>query len=119
MTAVVPVTEHVENRYGTLHGGCIATLVDVVSTAALITTSDSSGVTLDLNVTYMTAARHGDRVIVDARVLKTGKSTAALEVELRSASTGALVAKGRHTKFLLGMGGASVTAYLGKVRAKL
>ena len=119
VTCVVPVTEKLENRYGTLHGGCIATLVDVVSTAALITLSDSSGVTLDLNVSYMTAAKHGDSVVVDAKVLKTGKSTAALEVELRSVATGSLVAKGRHNKFLLGMGGGSVTAFLDKQRAKL
>ena len=116
---MLPVTPHVENRYSTLHGGCIATLVDVLSTAALVTVSDSSGVTLDLNVSYMTAAKDGDSVLVDARVLKVGKSTAALEVELRIVKTRELVAKGRHTKFLLGLGGTSVSAFLDSQRAKL
>ena len=99
-----------------MHGGCIATLVDVLSTAALVSVSDSSGVTLDLNVSYMTAAKDGDSVVIDARVLKVGKSTAALEVELRSVQTGSLVAKGRHTKFLLGLGGTSVSAFLDSQR---
>ena len=116
ITCVLPVTPQVENRYSTLHGGCIATLVDVLSTAALVSVSDSSGVTLDLNVSYMTAAKDGDSVVIDARVLKVGKSTAALEVELRSVQTGSLVAKGRHTKFLLGLGGTSVSAFLDSQR---
>jgi acyl-coenzyme A thioesterase 13 len=34
----------VQNRYGTLHGGCVATLVDVVSTVALLTVSKDPGV---------------------------------------------------------------------------
>ena len=47
-----------------------ATLVDVVSTAALLTVSKASGVSQDLNVTYLSAAKHGEDVIVDAAVLK-------------------------------------------------
>jgi acyl-coenzyme A thioesterase 13 len=116
ITCVLPVTPSVENRYSTLHGGCIATLVDVLSTAALVTVSDSSGISLDLNVSYMTAAKDGDSVAIDARVLKVGKSTALLEAELRSVQTGALVAKGRHTKFLLGLGGTSASAFLDSQR---
>ena len=32
-----------KHRYGTLHGGCIATLVDTVGSAALVTMSLKSG----------------------------------------------------------------------------
>ena len=41
---VFPVRPRVQNRYGTLHGGCVATLVDVVSTVALLTVSKDPGV---------------------------------------------------------------------------
>ena len=41
---VFPVRSRVQNRYGTLHGGCVAPLVDVVSTVALLTVSKDPGV---------------------------------------------------------------------------
>ena len=41
---VFTVRPRVQNRYGTLHGGCVATLVDVVSTVALLTVSKDPGV---------------------------------------------------------------------------
>lgn len=85
-----------------------ATLVDVVSTAALLTVCDNSGVSLDLNCTYLSSARAGERVRVTARVLKAGRSTAVLSVELQTVGDGVLVAQGRHTKFLLGLGGLDV-----------
>jgi acyl-coenzyme A thioesterase 13 len=106
----VPVTKQRCNRYGTLHGGCIAALVDIVSTAALLAGSKSkaSGVTLDLNVSYATAAKLHSVVLVEAETLKVGRSTALLSVTLRDEKTGALVATGRHTKFLLGLGSTEV-----------
>ena len=92
------MVEGIENRYGTLHGGCIATIVDVVSTAALLTLSSESGVSQDLNVTYLNSCKHNEEVLVDARALKVGKTTAVLSVDIRSATTGRLLAQGRHTK---------------------
>ena len=45
------VTEDHLNRGGTLHGGMSATLVDVVSTMALMTTGEGNpGVSVDLSV---------------------------------------------------------------------
>ncbi|GLC50518.1 hypothetical protein PLESTB_000388500 [Pleodorina starrii] len=49
----MPVSERVQNRYGTLHGGATATLVDTISTAALLTTCPHSGVSVHLAVTYL------------------------------------------------------------------
>lgn len=47
-----------QNRYGTLHGGCIATMVDVFTTAALWTVGGPpGGVSVDLSIAYMAAAR--------------------------------------------------------------
>ncbi|XP_051668805.1 acyl-coenzyme A thioesterase 13 [Manacus candei] len=45
------VEEEHTNRYGTLHGGLTATLVDVVSTAALLYTERAApGVSVDMNI---------------------------------------------------------------------
>lgn len=44
--------EHI-NKLGTLHGGLIATLVDVISSMALINTGGAPGVSVDMNITYV------------------------------------------------------------------
>lgn len=42
------------NKYGTLHGGLTATLVDNVSTMALLCTERGApGVSVDMNITYV------------------------------------------------------------------
>ena len=79
-----PVGVEKTNRYGTLHGGCIATLVDVVSTAALVTQSDHPGVSVNIDVAYMSPGPAGDEVQVDARVTKVGVNLAFMEVLITS-----------------------------------
>ncbi|GCB82953.1 acyl-coenzyme A thioesterase 13 isoform X3 [Scyliorhinus torazame] len=92
--------EHV-NRGGTLHGGLTATLVDVVSTTALLNTERAlPGVSVDMNITYMNAAKLGEDITITAQVLKEGKSLAFTTVDLTSKVTGKLLAQGRHTKHL-------------------
>ncbi|KAG2493276.1 hypothetical protein HYH03_008413 [Edaphochlamys debaryana] len=98
----MPVGEAVQNRYGTLHGGCTATLVDTVSTAALLTASPHSGVSVGLSVNYLAPMPGGpnEAVLIDAKVVKVGRQLATLAVELRRKATGQVVATGSHTKFL-------------------
>ena len=94
-----PVGVEKTNRYGTLHGGCIATLVDVVSTAALVTQSDHPGVSVNIDVAYMSPGPAGEEVQVDATVVKVGANLAFMEVLITSAD-GKVVARGSHTKYL-------------------
>ncbi|PNH09078.1 Acyl-coenzyme A thioesterase 13 [Tetrabaena socialis] len=113
----LPVTARVQNRYGTLHGGCTATLVDTVSTAALLTASPHTGVSVNLAINYVApmpgsgpeegqgpgseaGTEAGEVVVVDARVTRVGRQLATLAVELRRKATGQVVATGTHTKFL-------------------
>lgn len=92
------------NNYGTLHGGCTATLVDVVSTFALVGETEESlrhlGVSVNMNIDYMKAGRLGSEIIVDAQVKKRGKKLAFLDVEIRDKENNDLLAKGSHTKFI-------------------
>lgn len=93
------VEEKSANGYGTLHGGFIATIVDVVGTLALLTKDHNKpGVSLDLNVTYIQAAQIGDKITCKGKVLKLGNSFGFTEVELFRESDGKLIATGRHTK---------------------
>jgi len=85
---------------GVIHGGVIASLIDMASANAvnsLRTAADTdwAGIaTTDLNVTYLAAARSD--LEAEARVLRASRRLAFLQVEVRNAE-GALVAVGRTT----------------------
>ncbi|XP_048850476.1 acyl-coenzyme A thioesterase 13 [Brienomyrus brachyistius] len=97
------VEEEHANRLGTLHGGLTATLVDVISTTAFMYTERGlPGVSVDMNITYMNAAKVGDDVFITAQILKQGRTLGFATVDLTSKATGKLIAQGRHTKYLGG-----------------
>lgn len=97
----LPVGDGVQNIVGTLHGGAIATLVDVAGTIAIMTVDAERrpGVTTDLNTSYFAAAPAGDVVTAEARVLKAGRTLAFVEVDLVN-QDGKRLAQGRMTKFM-------------------
>ena len=91
------------NEGGTLHGGLSATLVDTISTLALTLPDGqnfSYGVSVNMDLSYMKAAKLGEEVLIEAKVLKRGRTLAFLEVELRNKATNELLVKGSHTKFI-------------------
>ncbi|XP_063155056.1 acyl-coenzyme A thioesterase 13 isoform X1 [Candoia aspera] len=95
------VEEQHTNRGGTLHGGLTATLVDIVSTAALLHTERGApGVSVDMNISYMSSAKIGEEILITAEVLKQGKTLGFANVNLTNKATGRLIAQGRHTKYL-------------------
>ncbi|XP_012596807.1 acyl-coenzyme A thioesterase 13 isoform X2 [Microcebus murinus] len=95
------VEEEHTNRMGTLHGGLTATLVDDISTVALLCTERGlPGVSVDMNITYMSPAKIGEDVVITAHILKQGRTLAFASVDLTNKATGKLVAQGRHTKHL-------------------
>ena len=100
--ATLPVTESLGNSYGTLHGGATATLIDIVGTLACLSVDPTRpGVSVNMTQAYMRAARIGETLFVTGRCLKSGKTLAFTEIEVRSTShTGPLVATGTHTKAL-------------------
>jgi uncharacterized protein (TIGR00369 family) len=60
----LPVGEEHVNEGRLLHGGMTATMVDTVSTLAIMTMGDGHpGVSLDLNVTYVIARASGNRKV--------------------------------------------------------
>lgn len=100
VTCKLKVSRRVQNRNGNLHGGATATLVDVVGTAALLTVSPRPGVSLAINTNYLEAMPGDGVVLLDAKVLRVGRSVAAITVDLRDEASGRLVAQGTHVKFI-------------------
>ncbi|KAK5579013.1 hypothetical protein RB653_008690 [Dictyostelium firmibasis] len=93
------------NGLGTLHGGSIATLIDVISTFAIISTNlddINPGVSIELSTKYSTAAPQDRKIYIVSSMYKQGRNLAFTEttIYLDSEDSGIVVAKGSHTKFL-------------------
>eukprot|EP00939_MAST-03C_sp_MAST-3C-sp1_P000658 g658.t1 len=99
VTCSLEVEKHLENAFGTLHGGAISTIVDVVGTLALLSVDPTKpGVSVDLNVSFVSAAKAGERVSIEGVCLKVGRKLGFSEVTVVSETDGRTIAKGRHTK---------------------
>ncbi|KAM6479071.1 HotDog domain-containing protein [Trichoderma sp. SZMC 28011] len=92
-----------ENRLQTIHGGTIASLVDLGGSLAVASTGRfATGVSTDLNVTYLSpGGRPGDILKGTAICEKIGKTLAYTTVRFYN-SKGQLAARGSHTKFVSG-----------------
>lgn len=49
---------------------------------------------------YLRGAKEGDEIVIDARTVKTGKTLAFLDVELKKKDTNDVIARGSHTKYI-------------------
>ncbi|EMS53374.1 hypothetical protein TRIUR3_27835 [Triticum urartu] len=82
-------------------GGAVASLVDLVGSAVIFAGgSPVTGVSLDITVSYLGAARANEEIEIDARVLDIGDKTGCVTVEVRRKDNGQVLAHGRHTKYL-------------------
>ncbi len=101
----VPVKDGLRNAAGApVHGGVLSALVDMAIGGALGTTHDNAGggvgqTTLDMNVSFLSAAGEGD-LVAEGRLLRRGRTIAFGEARI-SDGAGRLVAVGRATYMLL------------------
>jgi acyl-CoA thioesterase len=101
----IRIRDELRNAPGApVHGGVYAALVDAAVGCALSTVNETSGggvgqTTLDLNVTYLAAAR-GAEIYAEGALLKRGRSIAFGDVRVTDAE-GTVVAVGRATYMIL------------------
>ncbi|KAI1432541.1 Thioesterase/thiol ester dehydrase-isomerase [Xylaria sp. CBS 124048] len=90
------------NRLQILHGGTIASMVDLGGSLAVASTGlYATGVSTDLNVTYLSSGgKVGDKITATATCDKIGQSLAYTSVTFRN-SKGELAARGSHTKYVI------------------
>ncbi|KAI9366191.1 putative PaaI_thioesterase family protein [Pilaira anomala] len=87
------------NRLESVHGGLLATVVDIGGSLAIASKGlFATGVSTDINISYISGVKQGEMIQVEARVDRLGKTLAFTTVEL--SSNGRLVALGRHNKFV-------------------
>ncbi|PKY27130.1 Thioesterase/thiol ester dehydrase-isomerase [Rhizophagus irregularis] len=101
ITCELPVEKIHLNRLGIVHGGFLSTLVDIGGSLALSTKGMyTTGVSTDLNITFLNSAKEGDIIIMDSECVKLGKTLAYTTVDLKNKIDGKIIAMGRHTKFI-------------------
>ncbi len=69
------------NPHGTVHGGVLATMIDVAMGHAVAAGTDGAPVTVSLTVTYLEPGRPG-RLEATAQVRKRGKRLTVVEAEV-------------------------------------
>eukprot|EP00890_Picochlorum_soloecismus_P006634 jgi/Picsp_1/796/NSC_04285-R1_thioesterase superfamily member 2 len=94
------VKKDIQNRNGHLHGGCTATIVDIVGTAALLTRSRRAGVSLAINTNYLRPVPGNTVAEIRARVQRLGKTIGVVVVDICDAESGQVCASGTHIKFI-------------------
>ncbi|KAG0540431.1 hypothetical protein BDA96_03G408400 [Sorghum bicolor] len=84
-----------------MHGGALASLVDLVGSAVFYAGgSPTTGVSLEITISYINAARANEEIEIEGTALGIGEKTGCVVVEVRKKSTGEVIAHGRHTKYL-------------------
>ncbi|KAI8324427.1 Thioesterase/thiol ester dehydrase-isomerase [Martensiomyces pterosporus] len=95
----IPVSKESTNAMGGTHGGWLSTIVDVGGSLAVATHGfTTTGVSTDLSVSFLSASGPGHRLLVDAQVLKMGRTLAYTRVDIFSNEK--MIATGNHTKFV-------------------
>jgi uncharacterized protein (TIGR00369 family) len=90
------------NPNGVVHGGVLCTLMDEACGMAVVTVRGMDAMmaaphaTIDMNVSFLSGARPGDKLTVEAKSLRVGRSVCFAEAEVRR-NEDTLMAKGRFT----------------------
>ncbi|EKV19098.1 Thioesterase family protein, putative [Penicillium digitatum PHI26] len=100
---LLTITPALSNYLGNLHGGCAATLIDVLSTTILLGVSEPGkfsvgGVSRNLKVTYLRPVPTGTEVRLICEVIHVGKRLALLRAEIQRAESGDICVIGEHEK---------------------
>ena len=86
------------NMFSTMHGGCHATLIDVVSTAALVTLTGRPGVSVTLSINYLRPGVANSELEVRSRVVKYGKKLGTIVTDIIDIVSGETCVTGTHVK---------------------
>ncbi|KAI9858250.1 MAG: hypothetical protein M1824_004420 [Vezdaea acicularis] len=92
------------NSKGILHGAVSAAIVDWAGSMAISSHGlEKNGLSTDIHVTYITAARLGEWIEVEGKANRVGGTfgfTTVTIAKVEDGKAGAIVATGSHTKFI-------------------
>ncbi|KAF2724491.1 putative PaaI_thioesterase family protein [Polychaeton citri CBS 116435] len=95
------IEKHHTNRLNILHGGTIASMVDLGGSLAVASRGlFATGVSTDLNVTFLSSGgKVGDTIRAEVKCDKFGKTLAYTSIQFHNEKD-ELVARGSHTKYV-------------------
>ncbi|KAL9106510.1 MAG: hypothetical protein Q9227_008489 [Pyrenula ochraceoflavens] len=103
--AQLPVGPNHINSKGSLHGSVSATIVDWAGGMAIASHGlEKTGLSTDIHVTYVSAAKEGDVLQIEGKVSKVGRNLGFTTVNISKTSNDgreSIVATGTHTKYIL------------------
>ncbi|KAK7292610.1 hypothetical protein RJT34_15461 [Clitoria ternatea] len=81
------------NGYGTLHGGAVGSLVEVLSTACVrtVVAEDKEFFLGEMSISYLSATPANEEVVAIASVVKKGRNLTVVAVEFKLKKTGNLL----------------------------
>ncbi|CAK9316399.1 unnamed protein product [Citrullus colocynthis] len=95
------VPDRLLNENNSMREGASALLVDCLGHAAVKTLGPSStGVSLEINLSFFDAACLDEEIEIDSKVLRMGKTIAVVNIEFRKKSNGKIIAQGRLTTYI-------------------
>jgi uncharacterized protein (TIGR00369 family) len=91
-------TDQLANRYGAIHGGMIAAMLDDVISLASGLTIEWGQITptLEMKVSYIAQSQPGTRILAEARTIRRGGTVMFLEADLKD-EEGKLIATASST----------------------
>ncbi|EGG20768.1 thioesterase superfamily protein [Cavenderia fasciculata] len=101
ITCSMVVEQELSNIMSSLHGGVIATLVDIISSMAIMMFSGKGtpSVSVDLVINYANAATVGQTLYIESCAYKIGRNLAFTDTIIKGDK--GIIAKGSHNKFIL------------------
>lgn len=95
------VADHMVNASGVLHGGVIYTILDACAYAGLLSVlpDDQEAVTHDIHISVLRPGRVGDRVEINSKLIKMGRTLCFFEVSAQV--NGTIIARATITKSLI------------------
>lgn len=99
------LTKNHMNSGGGIHGSVSATIVDWAGGMAIATWDlrEKTGVSVDIHVRYLSSAKVGDEIEIEATAEKVGSSLAFTKIVISKVvdgEAGPVVASGTHTKYV-------------------
>ena len=88
--------------YGTLAGGMACTIADIMTAYAVMTEGKDpskriiGGVSIKLDVSFMSPAHVGETIVIDCTTLRAGKSIQYINMDIFEKQSGRLVCRGQH-----------------------
>ncbi|KAG5041990.1 hypothetical protein JHK87_005905 [Glycine soja] len=82
-----------KNRYGTLHGGSVGSLVEILSNACArtVVAKDKELFLGEISISYLSATPANEEVLANASVVKTGRNLTVVAVEFKLKKAGNLL----------------------------